>query len=149
MLAGLLPSGGKVAGHCATIVARVVKAGKPAALRRPEGYYGPSSLVAALNRDLVRASALDHRVAVVGVPVEALVGAKPDAETRDVARARVVALEDNTLLHGSDCDVQAMSPSHKNAVLDMLSDRVAESSSLAELQMNETVLARALLRSIL
>jgi hypothetical protein len=148
MLSGMLPKGGKVSGHCATIVARIVKAGKPNVLDRPEGYYGPSSLVAALNNNIVSVSVLNHRGAVVGVPVETLV-VKPDADTRDVTRAYTVALGDNTLLHGSDSEVQAMSPSHKNAVLDMLSDRVSESSSVTELQMNETILARALLRSIL
>ena len=148
MLSGLLPKGGKVSGHCATIVARVVKAGKPSALKKPEGYYGPSSLIAALNQNIVTESVLNLREAVVGVPVEA-VSVQPDAEAKDVARAYTIALGDNTLLHGSDADVQAMSPAHKNAVLDMLSDRVAESSSVTELQMNETILARAVLRSIL
>lgn len=147
MLSGLLPKGGRVSGHCATIVARVVKAGKPDALPRAEGFYGPSSLVAALNARIASVGS-SQPLPVVGVPVE-FKPPHPDVETKDLARAYTVAMGDNILLHGSDADVRAMSSSHKNAVLDMLSDRVSESRSITELQMNETILARALLRSVL
>ena len=141
-LAHLLPKGGATPGHCATIAARLLKAGRGERLRHSEGYYGPSALVAELNSRVARGGSVQP---VVGVPVESTL-VPPDSE---LARAYRVAVGDNLLLHGSDEDVGAMSTTHKRAVLDMLADRVAESATRTELMMNETILARALLRSIL
>jgi hypothetical protein len=148
--AWLLPRGGANPGHCATVTARVLRAGCPSLLDRCEAWYGPSTLLAELHRKLSRGlTGID--VAASVAPMASLDDVQVDMGAVDGTGATFNAglRADDTLLHGSDASVEAMPVEVRHTALDLLSDRVLDAKNGPERELNEILLARALCRAVL
>ena len=67
-LAGMVPDGPRQPAHCATLAARLLKAGISGILSHPSAWYGPASLYSELRRD-VRARAIVPETTSMGAGV--------------------------------------------------------------------------------
>lgn len=162
--AWLLPRGGQSAGHCATVCARVLKAGSPEFLTHAEAFYSPSTLTAELQRRIARGplqglparkSGANDALTLPEVRVQAFEAtahfeALPAVELpQHTDAALVVDPTDDVLMHGSDADVAALPFAQRGVSLDALADRALDARSLEERDRYQTLLARALFRHML